>query len=37
MLKMLADFIGTNIDYIVGYTDNLRRNEPVKEYALNTE
>ena len=37
MLKELAGFFETSIDYLVGYTENPRRSEPVKEYDLNAE
>lgn len=37
MLKTLANFFETTIDYLVGNTDNPRKIEPVKEYALNEE
>lgn len=37
MLKTLADFYETTVDYLVGHTDNPRRIEPVEEYALSAE
>lgn len=37
MLKHLADFFNTSVDYLIGHTDNSRKIEPVTEYALNGE
>lgn len=37
MLKVLANFFETTIDYLAGNTENPRKIEPVKEYALNAE
>lgn len=35
MLKTLADFFETTVDYLVGHTDNPRKIEPYREYELN--
>lgn len=37
MLKTLANFFETTIDYLVGNTEIFRKPEPVKEYDLNGE
>lgn len=37
MLKVLANFFETTIDYLTGNTENPRKIEPVKEYALNED
>lgn len=37
MLKVLASFFETSVDYLAGKTENPRSIAPVKEYALNKE
>jgi len=36
-LKLLADYFGTSVDYVVGHTEIRRKIEPMDEYALNAE
>ena len=37
MLKKLANFFDTSIDFLVGNTDICHKIEPVEKYALNQE
>ena len=37
MLKRLADFFDTSIDYLVGHTDIRHRIEPVERFDLNED
>lgn len=35
VLKRMADYFDTSIDYIVGYTDIRRKNEHIEAFCLN--